>query len=92
MVRLTANVILAHPETGVPEILVMGSDLPDWAVGLVGEHVLEQDGYSGTAAELKAEIEARNAARSEDLHIVPASGKKADLIAALEADDEAASG
>ena len=42
-----------------------------------------------TVADLKAEIEARNAQRTEDNQIVPASGKKADLIAALAADDAA---
>lgn len=39
-----------------------------------------------TVAELKAEIDLINADRPDDLKIVPASSKKADLIAALEAD------
>lgn len=39
-----------------------------------------------TVAELKAQIDLINADRADDLKIVPASSKKADLIAALEAD------
>jgi hypothetical protein len=40
-------------------------------------------------ADLEAEIASRNEDREEDDQIQPASGRKADLIAALEADDEA---
>lgn len=40
--------------------------------------------------ELNAEIDARNEEKDEDEQIVPESSKKADLIAALVADDEAA--
>lgn len=39
-----------------------------------------------TVAELKAKIDSINAEREDDRKIVPASSKKADLIAALEAD------
>lgn len=42
MPKLTANVVLAHPETGEPTVLPAGSDLPDWAGGMVGEHVLSE--------------------------------------------------
>lgn len=41
------------------------------------------------AADLKAEIERRNADRDDDAKITPAGKKNADLIAALEADDAA---
>lgn len=44
-----------------------------------------------TIAELKAEIDLINAEREDDLKIVPVSNKKADLIAALEADKASAS-
>ena len=40
--------------------------------------------------DLEAEIEARNASRKDEDHVVPESNKKADLVAALEADDAAA--
>lgn len=42
MAKLTANVVLAHPDTNEPVVLVEGSDLPEWAVGLVGDHVLTE--------------------------------------------------
>ena len=40
-----------------------------------------------TVAELKAEVERRNEGREDDALIVPEGTKKADLLAALEADD-----
>lgn len=44
-------------------------------------------GYDGLKVdELKAEIERRNEGR-DDADLIPTDGKKADLIAALEADD-----
>lgn len=41
MAKLTANVVVAHPDTNEPVVLVEGSDLPDWAVELVGDHALD---------------------------------------------------
>lgn len=38
--KLTANVVVRHPESGSPAFLPEGSDLPDWAADLVGDHVL----------------------------------------------------
>lgn len=47
------------------------------------------EGYEAmTVPKLKAEIERRNEGRDEP-RLVPTEGKKADLIAALEADDAA---
>ena len=78
MAKLTANVLLSHPDSGRVEFLAEGSTLPEWAVGLVGDHVLDEpaespasadevDPYKGkTKADLKAEIDARNAARDDD--------------------------
>lgn len=49
----------------------------------------EEVDYSDlTVPELKAEIDARNDGREDDDKIAPASSKKDDLVAALEADDE----
>ncbi len=51
----------------------------------------EGDGYgSWKAADLKAEIKARNEGRAEGDRITPESQRNADLVAALEADDAAA--
>jgi hypothetical protein len=44
-----------------------------------------------TVAELEAEIDLINASREDDLKIVPVSRKKADLLAALEADKASSS-
>lgn len=54
--KLTAGVIVVHPETGAPTFLAEGVDLPDWADGLIKDHVL-----SAT----EAEPVTRRAKRSE---------------------------
>lgn len=41
MPRLTAGVVLRRPDTGERVFLPTGSDLPEWASGLVGPHVLD---------------------------------------------------
>ena len=38
--KLAANVALVHPDSGEVAVLVEGTVLPDWAVGLVGSHAL----------------------------------------------------
>lgn len=43
MARLTAGVLLRNPGTGQVEFLPAESTLPDWAEGLVGDHVLAGD-------------------------------------------------
>ena len=45
--KLTAGVILRHPERGDPVFLPVGSEVPDWAEGQVGDHVLESGSESG---------------------------------------------
>lgn len=40
MSKLTDNTIVVRPDTLVPVVLEAGQVLPDWAVGLVGEHLL----------------------------------------------------
>lgn len=92
MARLTANVILANPaNSGSVEFLAEGSTLPEWAEGLVGDHVLDRDEPVGHDAmkvdDLKAAIDERNEGRDESDVIVPDGTRKADLIAALVADD-----
>lgn len=95
--RLSEGTVIRDPDTGSPVHLAAGMAVPEWASGLVGEHLLEADDESGdgdqggygsmTVSELKAEIAARNEGRDE-ADLVPDEGKKADLVAALEADDE----
>ncbi len=67
-----------------------------WVDGPKADKAPQGDGGAGDsvyadlkAADLKAEIERRNADRDDDAKITPAGKKNADLIAALEADDAA---
>lgn len=99
MPKLTAGVVVRHPDSGDVEFLPEGSALPEWADGLVGSHVLavEAGSDSGngadvdyrnlTNAELSQLIEDRNAGRDETEKVVAAGTKKDELIAALVADD-----
>ena len=50
--RLTENVILRNPDRGDPVFLPAGSEVPDWAEGQVGDHVLE----SGSGPESDATV------------------------------------
>lgn len=43
MARLTANTVVARPGTADVVALREGDELPDWAEGLVGEHILDAD-------------------------------------------------
>lgn len=74
------------------------ADVPGWATKQMGDHCFvdgerpdtADEGYgSWKVAALKAEVDKRNANRAEGDEIDPESGKKADLVAALEADDTA---
>lgn len=88
MGRLNANTVVMRGYEAVS--LAQGDEVPEWAADQVGEHLLEQQGYdTQSVADLKAEVERRNADREDDGKVVPASAKKADLVAALVADDEA---
>lgn len=37
---LTVGVAVRHPDSGTPKFLPVGSELPGWAHGLVGDHAL----------------------------------------------------
>lgn len=102
MPKLTDNTVVNDPETGLPTALLKGEDVPVWAVDQVGDHLVEQDDdgeddgpdYAGQSnTDLEKEIGRRNTDRTGDAVIVPAgtgnAGRvvKADLVAALEADD-----
>ena len=94
MATLTATTVVSHPESGQPVALIAGDALPDWADGMVGDHLLKVESDVGPYGalqkkELLAEVARRNADRDEAERIVPESEKNADLIAALVADDAA---
>lgn len=42
MPKLTGTTVVVNPTTYQPEVLLAGSDLPDWADGLVGDHLLAE--------------------------------------------------
>lgn len=44
MARLIASVLLRDESTGQVVLLAEGDDLPEWAVGQVGDHALAGDG------------------------------------------------
>jgi hypothetical protein len=41
MAKLNSNTVVTHPETGAPAVLLSGEDVPDWAEGLIGDHLIE---------------------------------------------------
>lgn len=75
MAILSDNTVLAHPETGVPVVLLKGEEVPDWATDLVGDHLIE-----GGAAE----------AQSEDSDALPPTSGKGSGVEAWQkyADDK----
>ncbi|MGO1562617.1 MAG: SAP domain-containing protein [Actinomycetaceae bacterium] len=91
--RVNANVLLREPKSGAVTVVNAGEEVPEWAERLIGDHLVdstepEADGYGAlTVADLRGEIEQRNEGR-EEADLIPSDGKKADLIAALEADDD----
>lgn len=96
MATLTQNTLVRKPDTGEVVVLNAGEGVPEWAVSQVGSHLtsdevddnVEDGGYeSMTVADLRAEIESRNEGREEE-DLIPSDGKKADLVAALAADDD----
>jgi len=89
MAKLNANTIVTNPDTHEAVVLYQGDAVPEWAADLVGEHLLraaEVSYASKRVADLRDEIESRNEGRDEPDQI-PLDGNKADLVAALEADD-----
>lgn len=85
MVRLTneAGAIVDVPEEKVARLGPAWTRIDESAAAAA-------EGYGGwKVAELKAEVERRNEGRAEDSLILPEGKTRADLIAALEADDEA---
>lgn len=98
--RLVHTLVVRHPDTLAATALLAGSELPKWAVGLVNAGNLESgasvdsgdgSGYGDQkVGDLAAEAEKRNL----EVEGTGKDGKvlKADLVAALEADDAATSG
>ena len=100
MATLTGTTVVRHPDTHAPMVLAPGAELPEWAAGLVGDHLIDSgedvpaeagvDYSRMTKADLLQIIADRNADRDEEGQIVTESNKNDHLVAALTADDEAA--
>lgn len=41
MAQLNSNTVVTHPETGSPVVLLSGEHVPDWAEGLIGDHLID---------------------------------------------------
>lgn len=97
--KLTSFVHLTDPSNGQTVAFGPEDEVPAWAAKMIPnpkawsgpEQVEADDDTKGWADhkldELKAAIASRNEGR-EDGDKLPASGLKADLVAALEADDQ----
>lgn len=44
MAILIENTVVVHPQTGQPVLLAATGELPRWAEGLVGDHLLDHNG------------------------------------------------
>lgn len=42
MPKLALSTVVTHPGTGVPVVLHAGDEVPEWAAGMVGDHVLDK--------------------------------------------------
>lgn len=92
MARLTKNVLVRNPENGDPVSLREGQEAPEWYTNSANLDGVQESGSDSEYAdwkvsELKQEIEDRNLLRPEDDQL-PLDGKKADLIAVLEQDNQ----
>jgi len=52
---LTGTTAVTHPESGAPVVLHEGTELPDWAEGMVGEHLLDEEKRKPAARSRKSE-------------------------------------
>lgn len=43
--KVTGNVLVRHPDSGVLEVISAGSEVPEWASDQVGDHVLEGESH-----------------------------------------------
>lgn len=102
--RKLASAVRVTEPSGRHVVLGAGDDVPDWAAGQIqnpkaweGDEPAEAEFEASaatpyasmTVADLRGEIKARNEDRDEDTRIAT-DGNKADLVEALEADDESA--
>lgn len=82
--QLTANVLVLHPDTDEPEVLLEGSEVPDWAVDQVGDHVLDGDSSDSGKSEKDGVAEGVTATQSvTDSVLVKHAKRMVDLSAGV---------
>lgn len=87
MAKLKENTLLTRPGTLDLVSLSAGDDVPDWAAGLVGEHLLadgpkpEADKAGGPDGSWTV-VELREHAKTTDIDLAGAT-TKADILAAI---------
>ena len=90
MAKLTANVVLTHPDSGAVEFLAEGSTVPEWAANLIGSHVVKAEdaaeGEAGSSAPDKTWTNDKIVAYAAE-HGIDLDGAtvKADMLAKIEA-------
>ena len=93
MARLTANTALTNPDTLVVTPLTAGDEVPEWAEGMVGDHLLDAapeaaaqsaDGEDATSTpdESWTVADLREYAKANDIDLHGATSK-ADILAAI---------
>lgn len=96
MATLSGNTIVTHPETGAPTVLLEGEEIPDWADGLIGDHLIEgaesQDGgVSGgqpPRAGKGSGLEAWQKFADDNQISYPEGASRDEIIAAVDAHDQ----
>lgn len=83
MARLTGNTVVTRPDTLDVVALAEGDDVPGWADGLIGEHLLlAEEAGSGAPDESWTVVELREYAKANDVDLDGATAK-ADILAAI---------
>lgn len=101
MGSLAGNTVLTHPETGAPVSLLKGQEIPDWADGLVGDHLIEgnDDDASSSEATVTPDQKPPTSGKGSGLEAwqkyaddkgitYPEGANRDEVIAAVEAHDQ----
>ena len=96
MARLTANTVVTNPDTLVVTALAAGDEVPEWAQGLIGDHLTgepvadvpersentDEAGKAGVPDESWTVVELREHAKTNGIDLAGAT-TKADILAAI---------
>jgi hypothetical protein len=62
--KLAASTVVTNPETGAPTVIEAGAEVPDWAEGLLEDHLFEADTPREVAEEADVDDNAKPAVAS----------------------------